>query len=329
MRQQKVACAVLVAILLSLSGETLLAGERKGSSSAATDESAKAYLGRWDLTLKAPDRVYPSWLEVSQDGGALKARMVGRWGHPHALTDVEFSNGRLTFASPKEEEETPADIKFDGKLTGDTLSGTVSGLKGGIWHWTGTRAPALRVNAHPRWGKAIALFNGKDLTGWKPSGPSQVVWRVENGLLVSPGRGPELITNAKFNDFKLHVEFNCGPNSNSGVYLRGRYEVQIETDSSKEPPDQRTGGVYGFLAAKPEPVSKAEEWQSFDITLVGRWVTIVQNGKTIIDHQEIPGITGGALDSHEGLPGPIYLQGSEDGHVSFRSIVITPAEKQQ
>ena len=327
MKLNTVGFGLLLAIMVALSGGTSLAGRPQGGSSGAPNESVESYLGRWDLTLKAPDQVYPSWLEVSEQGGTLKARMVGRWGHAHALNNVEFANGRLTFASPKEEEGTPADIGFEGKLTGNALSGTVSGLKGGTWRWSGVRAPELKANANPKWGKEIHLFDGKDLTDWKPSGPSKVAWKVENGLLVSPGRGPELITVAKFNDFKLHVEFNCGANSNSGVYLRGRYEVQIETDSSKEPPDQRTGGVYGFLAASPEPVSKADDWQSFDITLVGRWVTIVQNGQTIIDHQEIPGITGGALDSQEGLPGPIYLQGSEDGHVSFRNIVITPAEK--
>jgi hypothetical protein len=83
--------------------------------------------------------------------------------------------------------------------------------------------------------------------------------------------------------------------------------------------------VYGFLAPSPELPRKTGEWQSFDITLIGRKVTIVQNGKTVIDNQEIPGITGGALDSHEELPGPIYLQGTEKGHVAFRNIVVTPA----
>ena len=294
---------------------------------APAAESVKAYLGRWDLTLRAPDRTYPSWLEVSEEGGKLKARMVGRWGHAHPLKDVAFSKGHLRFASPKEEEETPADITFEGKLVGNTLSGTLEGLKGGTWHWSGVRAPALKEKAGTKWGKPVALFNGKDLTGWKPSGPSKVAWKVENGLLVSPGEGPELINNTKFEDFKLHVEFNCGPNSNSGVYLRGRYELQIETDSADEPPSHQTGGVYGFLTPTPQQPRKSDEWQSFDITLVGRWVTVVQNGQAIIDHQEIAGITGGALDSHEGLPGPIYLQGSEKGHVSFRSIVITPAQK--
>jgi len=102
------------------------------------------------------------------------------------------------------------------------------------------------------------------------------VWKVEDGSLVSPGNGPELINDSKFEDFKLHVEFNCGANSNSGVYLRGRYEVQIETDSIEEPPSHHMGGVYGFLRASPELPRKPGEWQSFDITLVGRWITVVQ-----------------------------------------------------
>jgi hypothetical protein len=150
---------------------------------------------------------------------------------------------------------------------------------------------------------------------------------VQDGHLVTPGRGPELINDRKFEDFKLHVEFNAGEKSNSGVYLRGRYEVQIETNSEQEPPSHHTGGIYGFIAPSPELPRKPGEWQTFDITLVGRTVTVVQNGQTVIDHKEIPGITGGALDSNEGLPGPIYLQGSEEGHVMFRNIVITPAQK--
>jgi hypothetical protein len=179
----------------------------------------------------------------------------------------------------------------------------------------------------PQWGKPIQLFNGKDLSGWKTSDPaSTAAWKIENGTLVTPGRGPELITDAKFGDFKLHIEFNCAPASNSGVYLRGRYELQIEDDPEPEGPTMRTGGIYGFLAATPEQPRTPGKWQTYDITLIGRMVTVVQNGQTIIDQQEIPGITGGALDSHEGLHGPIYLQGSEAGHVAFRNITITPAK---
>ena len=295
---------------------------------AGDSESVKTFLGRWDLTLKAADREYPSWLELRQENGHLNAQFVGRWGNARPLPKVELSNGHLTFVSPKEEEGAQADLVFEGSLAAKDLSGTVNGPDGKSWQWTGERAPALKRSQPPKWGKPIKLFNGKDLAGWRMSEPnSEKVWKVENGELISPGNGPELINDSKFEDFKLHVEFNCGENSNSGVYLRGRYEVQIETDSLEEPPSHHMGGVYGFLAPTPELPRKPGEWQTYDITLVGRMITVVQNGQTIINNQEIPGITGGALDSHEGLPGPIYLQGSEKGRVAFRSIVITPAEK--
>ena len=293
---------------------------------ASDTKSEQSILGRWDLTLKTPGRDSPSWLEITQEGGQLRARMVSRWGHARPLPKFEFANGRITFVSPKEEEDRKDDMVFEGKLSGKTLVGTTTGPDGTPWQWTGERAPLLKRKSPPKWGEAKPLFDGSDLTGWTPSDPgASAKWTVENGTLVSPGRGPELISDAKFEDFKLHIEFNCAPGSNSGIYLRGRYELQIEDDPQPEGPTMRTGGVYGFLAASPEQPRKPGEWQSYDITLVGRTVTVVQNGKTIIDQQEIPGITGGALESREGLPGPIYLQGSEAGHVAFRNITITAA----
>ena len=293
-----------------------------------TEADAKPFLFRWDLTLKAPDGEHPSWLELTMDGDQLKAQMVGRWGNARPLPKAELSGGKLTFVSPKEEEGAKTDLVFEGKLAGKGLAGSVNGPDGATWSWTGVRAPSLKRTGTPKWGKPVQLFNGKDLTGWKPAkSDSTAEWKVENGVLVSPGHGPELINTSKFQDFKLHIEFNIGETANSGVYLRGRYEVQVESNSIQEPPSHHTGGVYGFLAASPEQPRKTGEWQSFDITLVGRTITVVQNGTTIIDNKEIPGITGGALDSHEALPAPIYLQGSEDGHIMYRNIVLTPALK--
>jgi|SRR5579872_2682127 len=296
-------------------------------NSADTNASVQAFLGRWDLTLKTPVREAPSWLEITQEDGQVKARMVSRWGHARPLPKCEITNGKITFVSPKEEEERKDDMVFEGKLSGKSLVGTTTGPDGTPWQWTGEKAPSLTRKGEPKWGKPTQLFNGKDLSGWRMSNPvATATWKVENGTLVSPGHGPELISDAKFEDFKLHVEFNCAPGSNSGVYLRGRYELQIEDDPEPEGPTMRTGGIYGYLAPSQEQPRKPGEWQTYDITFVGRVVTVVQNGHTIIDKQEIPGITGGALDSHEGLPGPIYLQGSEAGHVAFRNLTITPAE---
>lgn len=296
-------------------------------STADSPASIQPFLGRWDLTLKTPGHDSPSWLEITEEGSQLNARMVSRWGHARPLPKVEISNGQITFVSPKEEEERKDDMVFTGKLSGKTLVGTTTGPDGTPWQWTGVRAPSLKRTSAPQWGKPMQLFNGKDLSGWKMSDPkATAVWTVENGTLVSPGHGPELISDAKFEDFKLHVEFNCAKGSNSGVYLRGRYELQIEDDPEPEGSTMRTGGVYGFLSATPEQPRKPGEWQTYDITLIGRTVTVVQNGQTIIDQQEIPGIIGGALDSAEGQPGPIYLQGSEVGHVAFRNITITLAK---
>jgi hypothetical protein len=315
---------VAMATLVLTFSATLYSQEKPASQTSA----AKPFVGRWDLTLKAQDREYPSWLEISVEDGQLKAQMVGRWGNARPLPRVEVAGGELTFVSPKQEEGSKEDLVFKGKLSGSHLVGTLNGPDGKQWSWTGQRAPSLKRSGTPKWGKPIQLFNGKDLTGWHPDKPNaSAEWKVENGTLVSPGHGPELINDSKFEDFRLHVEFNIGDEANSGVYLRGRYEVQIETDSVQEPASHHTGGVYGFIAPTPELPRKAGEWQTFDITLIGRNVTVVQNGTTVIDDKEIPGITGGALDSHEGQPGPIYFQGSEKGRVAFRNIVITPAQK--
>jgi len=297
------------------------------SSIPASAADASPILGRWDLTLKAPDGDHPSWLEVRQQDGQLKARFTGRWGNARPLPKIEISGNRITFVSPKEEEDSKNDLVFQGELRGRTLAGTVNGPDGKTWQWLGLRAPALdkMVTTPPDWAAPIQLFNGKDLSGWHQSKPGPPDWSVKDGTLVSPGNGPEIISDRTFEDFKLHVEFNCGKDANSGVYLRGRYETQIETESQAEPPSHHTGGIYGFLAPTPEQPRSPDTWQTFDITLIGRRVTVVLNGKTVIDNQEIPGLTGGALDSHESAPGPIYLQGSEKGHVAFRNIVVTPA----
>jgi hypothetical protein len=328
MRLPSLFCAAAVAAILISASAISARGRVNLGSSNPDAPAANPFLGRWDLTLKGADRDYPSWLEIRLEDGKVVAQMVGRWGNARPLPKVEISDGQVTFVSPKSEEETPDDWVFVGRLTGKSLSGSVTGPKGGPWTWSGVPAPLLQKKGKPPWGKPVSLFNGKDLTGWKMSDlNAAAVWKVENGTLISPGHGSELINDQKFQDFKLHVEFNCGAHANSGVYVRGRYEVQIEDNSIQEPPSHHTGGVYGFLAPMPELPRKPGEWQTFDITLIGRAITVVQNGTTIIDHKEIPGITGGALDSHEELPGPIYLQGSEDNHVAFRNIVITPARE--
>jgi hypothetical protein len=318
--------ALLLSVLWPL-GVCSEAWSSQASSAPSAAAAIKPFLGRWDLSIKTAKGELPSWIEVSEEQAQPKVVMVGVSDHATPLAKVELKEGELEFLSPKGEEGFNDDTTFKGKRVGGQLVGTTSSPSGASWQWIGRRAPSLKRPGAPKWGKPVSLFNGKDFTGWRFSDPRRAkTWTVEDGTLVSNGHGPEIITIPKFGDFKLHLEFNCGPQSNSGVYLRGRYEVQLETDSEAEPPNRHMGAVYGFLDPTPEQPRKPGEWQTFDITLLGRTVTVVQNGITIIDHREIPGITGGALDSHEELPGPIYLQGSEEGRVAFRNIVITPAE---
>jgi Domain of Unknown Function (DUF1080) len=300
--------------------------------SAVRAESPRAdgirpFLGRWDLTLKADTKERPSWIEVSEAEGQVAVVLVGLTDHATLLKQATIKDSELVFVSPKREEGFPADTTFTAKVIAGRLVGTVTNS---LEHWqlTGVRAPSLKAPAALRWGKPVSLFDGKDLNGWTFLSPQTASsWAVKDGELISNGHGSELVSAPKFFNFKLHVEFNAGPKANSGVFLRGRYEVQIETDSESEPASHHTGGVYGFLDPVPEQPRLADRWQSFDITFVGRSVTVVQNGVTVNEKKEIPGITGGALNSDEGKPGPIYLQGSEEGRVAFRNLVVTPALK--
>ncbi len=301
-------------------GGTLAAGGMAGAA------PAESLAGRWDLTIvDANQKQLPSWVELSVDRGVWKANFVGRWGNARLLPKVSVQGDEIQFVSPKEEEDSRTDLVFDGKLAAGALSGSARGPNGTPWTWTGKRAPVLKPPGKVKWGAPITLFNGRDFSGWTFDNPAKSSsWVVRDGCLVNHSAGSNIATEGKFQDFKLHVEVNCPTNANSGVYLRGRYEVQVEDDSLKEPPSRHMGAVYGFLAPAPEQPRRPGVWQSFDITLVGRWVTVVQNGQTIIDRKEIPGITGGACDSHEELPGPIYLQGDHGG-IAYRNLVLTPA----
>lgn len=280
--------------------------------------------GRWDLIIYSEGKQYPSWLEISHSGNKwLVGQYVGIVGSARPISRIDVKDGKFTFTIPPQWEDENNDISFEGMLQADTLTGTLVAANGKSYNWSGRRAPLLVREKAPVWGTPVKLFNGKDLSGWKAMGDNQ--WIVENGILRSPKSGANLVTEKKFTDFKLHVEFRCPKGSNSGIYLRGRYEVQIEDSKGKLPQKDLLGAVYGFLTPSEMAAKDAGEWQSYDITLVGRMINVILNGKTIICNQAIPGITGGALDSWEGEPGPLYIQG-DHGPIEYRNIVLTPAK---
>ena len=309
---------ILLLIVLLTGATTAMAGEISGKYDTSSLE------GRWDMTVDADGKQVPSWLEVRHSGHrTLVGQFVGSGGSARPISKVNFAGGKMSFSIPPQWEAENNDLSVEGTLSGDQLSGSMVTPAGKKYSWTAVRAPSLRREKQPVWGKAIKLFNGTNLQGWHAPGENQ--WKAEGGVLVSPKSGSNLISDQTFTDFKLHIEFRYPKGSNSGVYLRGRYEIQIEDSKGLEPSRDLLGAVYGFLPPTEMMAKGPGEWQSYDVTLVGRLVTLAVNGKTVICNQEIPGITGGAIDSKEGEAGPLQIQG-DHGPIEFRNIVITPAK---
>lgn len=281
--------------------------------------------GRYDITVDVDGEPSPSWLEVVHSGShTLVGRFVSVSGSARPISEVHFKDGKFNFSIPPQWESGKGQFTLQGTLQGDKISGTLTTPDGKTHSYTGVRAPVMRKTTMPAWGKPIKLTEGNSLKGWHASSDKNQ-WTMKNGILKSEKSGANLITDEKFDDFKLHVEFRIPKGSNSGVYLRGRYEVQVTDGKGLEPAVDQLGGIYGFISPSEMVAKEPGEWQSFDVILLGRMVTLDVNGKRVITNQEIPGITGGALDSNEGEPGPLYIQG-DHGPVEYRNIIITPAK---
>ena len=287
---------------------------------------AARLIGRWDLTIDLGDQgKHPAWLEVRKSGHqTLVGQFVGTHGSARPIAHVRLHGSDFSFVIPPQWERGEDDLLVSGQLVGEQLDGFIVFPDGGQHNWRGVRAPSLRRTQPPAWGEPVQLFNGVDLAGWHVIQGAET-WRVVDGILTNTATGGNLVTEARFGDFQLHAEFRYPPRGNSGIYLRGRYEVQIIDAPQSEPATDLIGAVYGFLEPSAIVTNGPDAWNSYDITLVGRMATIVLNGQTVISNQAIPGVTGGALDSDEGAPGPLLLQG-DHGPVEFRNLVITLAE---
>ncbi len=279
---------------------------------AAFSQKAGNLAGRWDFNITRGNATRAVWLGVTEKGGKLEVWYQPTGGHVYQVTDFKIEGSHLTATVSPATADRPAEV-LELDAAGDKISG-VQKRGDTTLALAGVRAPELKRAAPAAWTAPEPLFNGRDLGGWEPMGnPANSHWVVKDGQLVNEERGANLKSTRQFDDFKLHFEVNCPEHANSGFYLRGRYEVQLEYEPlADNPPERRIGSIYGRLTPKELPRTPGQ-WDTFDVTLVGRTVTIVRNGVTTIDRQEIEGITGGALDANEGAAGAFLHPGGPHG----------------
>lgn len=311
------------------------------SASAWSSSIPKSLIGDWSLDLATDE---PAWLKVELVDGepVVHMRVHVQSAGPHKI--IEAKDGRLTFPMKikREGEDGPKVTtnivnvgmkrgKLDGVITNDGLEAPYGRIA-----FTGKRFPPMPKRpdlSKVRFWHPIPLFNGKDLTGWRLYDPQKKNgWRVVDGLLSnetpktdfgSTGSYGNLQTEAVFDDFWLHIEFKIEANRNSGVYLRGMYEAQVVDRDSRMQGLQGVGSIFGRIAPSENAGRTPGEWQSYDITLVDRHVTVVLNGVTVIDNQPVGGPTGGAVHTDPTEPGPIHLQGDHTS-VKYRNIYLAP-----
>ncbi len=286
----------------------------------------KDFNGRWNIEVPKEPRHRVWWLEVSGAGTpGIKGRFVGSpGGDMNDIPEIAVKNNTLefVFTRPNYKGIYKATL-IKGLLQGNF---TVGGNPKSELTWTGHRAPVLKDKDDGKWkeGKPVDLFNGKDLQGWSAMVSGQDLgWQVKDGIMGNKASSNNLVSEQKFWNFKLHCEFRIGKDSNGGFGLRGRYEIQVIDDFGQPPDTHGTGALYSRTAASKNASRASGEWNTYDVTLIGRQVTVIVNGEKVIDKGEVEGLTAMAHDWNEAVPGPISVQG-DHGPVEIRKLVITP-----
>jgi len=191
---------------------------------------------------------------------------------------------------------------------------------------------------------AVVLFDGTDISGWfQRDGKTPAAWPVEDGILtVGPGKG-NIRTEKEFGNFQLHLEFNVPympkakgqARGNSGVFLQGRYELQVLDSYGLKLQDNDCGAIYKQIVPAVNACKPPLQWQTYDVTFHAPQfegdkvvkkarVSVVQNGLTIIDDKEIE-VTPGGIDSDPSRTGPLLLQ-DHGNPVEYRNIWIKPLD---
>ena len=299
----------------------------------AASSDDQQFNGRWDIAINGASPPRGWWLEISGAGTTnLKGKFVGgSVGLIDEIPKLSISDGELRFALEGRfrRDRTLEKGLYWARYEDSKLKGTfeIEGDPSSYLEWTGVRAPAVSDKDDGTWKKTdpMVLFDGHDLAGWQPLGRSPG-WTVRDGILTGLTLAPDLASEKKFWNFSLDVEYRISPHANSGLGLRGRYEVQIADDIDRAPSKNGSGAILGRIAPTANVARLPGEWQTMSVRLVGRQVTVSLNGVRVVDRQTIDGPTSIMLDANESDPGPILIQ-CDHGPVEFRKIVVSPLVK--
>jgi hypothetical protein len=313
----------------------------------ASAQKTDGFYGMWSIEIEGGS---VGWLHVFENNGYLDAELLWRGGSVLPVQAVFLTDdNNLVVMRASEVKREGKDGKeraiivphlFEINRSGDRISGkSLEPSKNGMevtemkfYGWKLPPVPKAPNLSQVKYGQPVNLFNGKDLSGWRLINPGQVNgFKVEKGVLVNDPVQKEgkrisygnIRTEQEFEDFNLTLEVNVPKGSNSGVYLRGLYEIQVVDSYGRETDSHNMGALYSRITPSEAVEKPAGEWQVMDITLVDRHVTVKLNGTTIIDNQPAYGPTGGAISGDVFKKGPIYLQG-DHGKVSYRNIVLKP-----
>ena len=300
------------------------------------------FLGRWALTIPGGAA---GWLGIEEKDGALQGSILWSGGSVLPVQGVKVEGDALIItrlsksknSKTGETDETTETIT--ATTTGDdlnlaTVKAKTDGKEFGRAEFTGKRIPPVPPApdlSKVKFGDPVTLFNDRDLTGWRLTNPAaDNGWSVVDGVLmnrIEKGKHfGNLRTDREFEDFNLTLETRTQKESNSGIYLRGIYEVQVAETFGRPVDSHNMGALYSRITPSVAAEKPIDEWQTFDITLVDRHLTVILNGVKIIDNQPILGCTGGALTSDELKPGPLMLQGDHTS-IDYRNIVFRPVIK--
>ena len=292
--------------------------------------AAKDFNGRWDITTTTGSQMRAWWVELNGVGTPdANGKFVSAFGGDmNKITTIDLKGDDLVFTIAQGGRNPGASRIFHARLAGGKLEGTseTEGRSDSVVKWTGVRAPVITDKDDGSWkeGTPIQLFDGKDISGWKALNPGvEMKWTVVDGIMRNAPPTTDLISEQKFWNFKLHVDFRIVEHSNSGIGLRGRYEIQVLDDYGKPVNTHGAAALYSRIAPSVNASKPAGEWQSYDIRLVGRQLTVVHNGTKVLDKVEVEGLTAIANNSDEALPGPFIIQG-DHSYVEIKSFVVTP-----